>query len=247
MRKLFPELASENLAHGFYFTHRLDYPTSGVLCLTARKNAAAMAGKAFSTRKALKYYLALVRGHVAQRLVDIKIPIGAILSFILRGLITYFPCLGADSRPEYERRMCTGEKPYCLHPKAAWTRLLVLERGLYAGDPATKVLLKPLTGRRHQLRLHCKSLGHTIAGDFTYSNRMDADPHRMFLHSHRLVLPTPIEKLDVCAGDPFTADKKENQWSPSEVVYSTFSEAYGVLDQETADLTIEAPINNEDA
>jgi hypothetical protein len=36
----------------------------------------------------------------------------------------------------------------------------------------TKVLLRPVTGRRHQLRLHCYCLGHPIVGDYTY------DPHR---------------------------------------------------------------------
>ena len=76
---MFPELANKNLAHSFYFTHRLDYPTSGVLCLTTKKDAAAMAGKAFSTRKALKYYLALVRGHVTHNLIDVKISIGIII------------------------------------------------------------------------------------------------------------------------------------------------------------------------
>ena len=91
------------------------------------------------------------------------------------------------------------------------------------------------------------SLGHTIVGDFTYSNRTDVDPHRMFLHSHRLILPTPIERLYVCAGDPFTAHVRENQWSPTEVMYSSLSEAYEALDKETADLTIETPINKEEA
>ena len=34
-----------------------------------------------------------------------------------------------------------------------------------------QVLLAPVTGRRHQLRLHCHRLGHTIVGDFTYSGK----------------------------------------------------------------------------
>ena len=69
----------------------------------------------------------------------------------------------------------------------ARTRLVVLQRGVFRGQPATKVLLSPITGRRHQLRVHCHHLGHTIVGDFTYSNRQDILSPRMFLHAHRLL------------------------------------------------------------
>ena len=69
----------------------------------------------------------------------------------------------------------------------ARTRLVVMERGVFRSQPATKVLLSPITGRRHQLRVHCHHLGHTIVGDFTYSNRQDILSPRMFLHAHRLI------------------------------------------------------------
>lgn len=43
------------------------------------------------------------------------------------------------------KKMCPdGEN--CVNPKKALTRILVLERGLFNGDPATKILLKPETG-----------------------------------------------------------------------------------------------------
>lgn len=62
----------------------------------------------------------------------------------------------------------------------------------------TKVRLFPRTGRRHQLRIHCLSLGHPIVGDYTYNpTHRDAvnleksgEPStaavRMMLHAHRL-------------------------------------------------------------
>lgn len=65
-------------------------------------------------------------------------------------------------------KMCTDEHWYCKRPRSAMTRLRVLELGTYDNYPATKVLLKPITGRRHQLRVHCSALGHTIVGDFSY-------------------------------------------------------------------------------
>lgn len=75
---------------------------------------------------------------------------------------------------------CTGTQT-----RHAKSRLLVLERGIYGSYPATKVLLRPFTGRRHQLRVHCSIIGHTIIGDYTYSNKHDVLPPRMFLHSFR--------------------------------------------------------------
>ena len=51
------------------------------------------------------------------------------------------------------------------------TRVRVVEYGTFQGRPVTKVLLTPLTGRRHQLRVHMCCLGHPIVGDYTYNSR----------------------------------------------------------------------------
>ena len=53
--------------------------------------------------------------------------------------------------------------------------------------------MEPLTGRRHQLRIHCHSLGHTILGDYTYSDRSDTKPKRMYLHAYKIDLPNTLE------------------------------------------------------
>ena len=53
--------------------------------------------------------------------------------------------------------------------------------------------MEPLTGRRHQLRIHCHSLGHTILGDYTYSDRSDTKPKRMYLHAYKINLPNTLE------------------------------------------------------
>jgi 23S rRNA-/tRNA-specific pseudouridylate synthase len=54
-------------------------------------------------------------------------------------------------------------------------------------QPVTKVLLMPVTGRRHQLRVHMAALGHPIVGDCTYLPADDDKP-RMMLHAWRLQL-----------------------------------------------------------
>merc|ERR1712071_275324 len=38
IRKLLPDLANPNLGHGFYFVHRLDYATSGLICIPQNKS-----------------------------------------------------------------------------------------------------------------------------------------------------------------------------------------------------------------
>jgi len=193
----FPELAQPTLQHGYYVAHRLDYSTSGVVLVPLTKQAAAQAAKQFQKRKTKKFYLALVRGHVLDQKIDIS------------------AAIGDDSTPEWLRiRMCTPAQDTCVNPREARTKLLVLERGSFNGKPATKVLLAPITGRRHQLRVHCHALGHTIVGDWTYSSRRDVLPPRMFLHAHRLIMDTKLENLDLNAGDPFTEGEEEFRWRP---------------------------------
>jgi len=84
--------------------------------------------------------------------------------------------------------MCTADNMCCIKPRNSHTRLVVLERGVYMSYPATKVLLLLITGRRHQIRVHCSTIGHTIVGDYTYSGRKDTSPNRTFLHSYRYSL-----------------------------------------------------------
>lgn len=81
--------------------------------------------------------------------------------------------------------MCTADSKYCIKSRAARTIFVTLDKGSFDDYPATKVLIRPVTGRRHQIRTHCSYLGHTIVGDYTYSNRKDVKPSRMFLHSLR--------------------------------------------------------------
>jgi len=214
IRKLIPTLADPKLVHGFYFVHRLDYATSGVICIAKNKKAAACASAAFSKRKTLKYYIALLRGHISQENETIDLEWA----------------IGLDSRPESNGRlMCIGSNPYCEKPRWAHTRLLILEIGYFNNEPVTKVMLKLITGRRHQLRVHCDALGHTIVGDFTYSNRKDVLPYRMFLHSHRMILPTSMENLDVSSGDVFQPSDLKN-WVPIQTLNTIDENSYNKLD-----------------
>jgi len=216
LKHLYPMLANPNLVHEFRFSHRLDFSTSGCLCISLNKLAANRVGKAFCKRETSKYYLALLRGHVTASRLEMNKPIGR------------------DGRTGMDHMMCTADRPYCEKPDMAVTILVVLQRGIYKNYPATKVLLKPVTGRRHQLRVHCSDIGHTIVGDFTYSNRRDTQPPRMFLHAYRLVLPLlgdDNEIIDVTTQDPFT-DSYQN-WLPVETVLSLSEDAFTSINMKT--------------
>ncbi|XP_069875798.1 RNA pseudouridylate synthase domain-containing protein 1 isoform X3 [Dipodomys merriami] len=107
----------------------------------------------------------------------------------------------------------------CENPKPSLTELVVLEHGLYAGDPVSKVLLKPLTGRTHQLRVHCSALGHPVVGDLTYGQATGPEdqPFRMMLHAFYLRIPTRAECVEACTPDPFLP-ALDACWSPHTLV-----------------------------
>lgn len=114
--------------------------------------------------------------------------------------------------------MCIDGTEGCENPKPCQSELIVLEHGSYSGDPVTKVLLQPLTGRTHQLRVHCSAVGHPIVGDFTYSHKKDSSPYRMMLHAYYLRIPTGKELIEVCAPDPFVTTMDSN-WVPHRVTH----------------------------
>ncbi|XP_026813943.1 RNA pseudouridylate synthase domain-containing protein 1-like [Rhopalosiphum maidis] len=197
--KKYPHLVNSKLEHSFYFVHRLDFVTSGVLCIALNKQACAKASGAMQKRISRKYYIALVRGLVSTDHLELTNSIG-------------YCAKEADGN----RKMCTVDEECCTEPRDAHTRLVVLERGVYMSYPATKVLLQLVTGRRHQIRVHCSTIGHTIIGDYTYSDRKDTSPHRTFLHSYRLELG--VDGINVQTNDPFTKAKLNGLWIPVEYV-----------------------------
>ncbi|MBS0625083.1 MAG: RluA family pseudouridine synthase [Verrucomicrobia bacterium] len=74
-------------------------------------------------------------------------------------------------------------------------------------DKASLALIRPMTGRTHQIRVHLKHLGHPILGDEVYGNpRMNQSlaPGRLLLHAYRLTFDHPCtgEKLQLMAPIP---------------------------------------------
>ena len=152
-------------------THRLDMATSGILMFAKHRDAEVAVSKMFQARKVHKNYIALVQGKLMdQGSVDVP-------------LITDW-----EKRP---RQMVHFELG-----KAAQT----LYRGLSYDqeDDISRVLLTPITGRSHQLRVHMQYIGHPITGDQFYHPDYQQSPlKRMALHATDLAFKQPLSGIDV--------------------------------------------------
>lgn len=141
--------------------HRLDRDTSGVVLMARTRLAQRHLGWQFERRQVAKVYVARVTGQVAGTEGRIDLP-----------LICDWP-----NRP---RQMVSHDRG-----KPAVTDWRVLSREAHA----TRVELRPLTGRSHQLRVHLAALGHPILGDPLYGDPASAD--RLQLHAQAITIRHP--------------------------------------------------------
>lgn len=173
MRLRWMDLLAPEMGAEFFFAHRLDFATSGILCCPLNRKAFQELWDNLEQQKCSKFYfLAVVNGHLDSEMEIIDI------------------CIGEDTRyKDTSKKMCSSrEKLYCKNARRSITKFLVLEKGYFNDRPVTKVLLLPLTtNRRHQLRIHCLEIGHPIVGDYTYNphSKSDMRPPRLFLHAFR--------------------------------------------------------------
>ncbi len=166
--------------------HRLDKDTSGVLLLARNARAAAFFSKAFSGRTAKKIYWALVMGVPS-------------------------PEQGMIDAPLAKQPGSGGEKMHVDKESGlpARSRFRMVEQ---AGNRTAWLELQPLTGRTHQLRVHCAAIGHPIVGDAKYGGRdaflTGGISRKLHLHARRLLIEHPDGgTLDVTADlSPHIAD-----------------------------------------
>ena len=81
----------------------------------------------------------------------------------------------------------------------------------YPEKNATLVECELFTGRTHQIRVHLKSIGHTIVGDELYGNGLNKELgiNRQFLHAYKVKFTHPATKKEVELKIPMFADMKE--------------------------------------
>ena len=143
--------------------HRLDCDTSGVIIFGRTKQAQGFLGQEFEQRRARKTYTALVHGHMEMDNGQVDLPLS----------------VDWPNRPRQMVNLAEG--------KPARTEWHVIARE----DDDTRVLLHPLTGRSHQLRVHMLSLGHPIVGDQIYATAYPRLAPRLMLHATELGLHHP--------------------------------------------------------
>lgn len=153
--------------------HRLDRNTSGVMVVARTPRAHRTLSKHFRERWVKKYYLALVSGRVEKDHGEIDAPIG----------------FDQKSWPHW--KILDDGRP-------AKTIYRVKRRF----PEHTLLELEPLTGRTHQLRIHCNLIGHPIFGDPFYSDRQDTKAAELGirthqLHAERLVLRHPVSNQEM--------------------------------------------------
>ncbi len=157
--------------------HRLDRDTSGAIVLARSAGVAAKLAAAFRTREVEKTYWAVVVGRPVPEDGQIDQPLKRVNS-----------AWGERTVPA-DRKDREGQRAY--------TNYRTLDA---AGRKLAWLELQPLTGRTHQLRVHCMSLGTPIVGDAKYAEPRDngtggsfveglAD--RLHLHARTLTLPHP--------------------------------------------------------
>mgnify|MGYP001434236544 CR=1 FL=1 len=166
-------------ATGPMIVHRLDMDTSGLLIVALDPEAQRDLSMQFERREVEKSYTALVDGIVPLESGTIDVPI----------------------------RMDPDNRPYQVvdrsHRRPAVTCYKVLA---YETD-RTRLELIPLTGRTHQLRVHCAHMGHPILGDVLYGPQprtAEAAP-RLMLHAGMLTFTDPDSgrRLRVVRPAPF--------------------------------------------
>jgi len=75
-------------------------------------------------------------------------------------------------------------------------------------EKASLVLLKPKTGRTHQIRVHMKHIGCPILGDPIYGRKDSHGPQRQLLHAYRLEFDHPITGSSMRITAPIPEDLK---------------------------------------
>jgi tRNA pseudouridine32 synthase/23S rRNA pseudouridine746 synthase len=147
--------------------HRLDMATSGLVVMARGAAIQRALSEAFARREVHKRYEAIVDG---------ALPVSKEWSVIDAPLIADWPRrplqkIDAQGKPSITR----------------WCGLKALP-----GQDATHLLLEPITGRTHQLRVHLLSIGHPIIGDALYaSSEVQGRAERLLLHASALSFTHP--------------------------------------------------------
>ena len=145
--------------------HRLDMDTSGIVVYALSHEALCQLHIDFRDRKVQKVYEALLVGHFRSA-AEVEIDVALERD-------PFHPPFMRAAQPKQQLEIDaihpTFQKFIDQAPKPSQTEMQVLSlEHLPSGHNVTRVRLIPKTGRTHQLRVHCSSLGFPIVGDDIY-------------------------------------------------------------------------------
>jgi tRNA pseudouridine32 synthase/23S rRNA pseudouridine746 synthase len=143
--------------------HRLDRDTSGCLVLGRHRKALAQLGRLFKSGSIDKTYWAVVEGAPPNAEGVIELPLGRL----------------DESRGWWMKHDPNGQP--------AVTKWKVLGRS--TEGPSAWLALEPVTGRTHQLRVHCAEMGWPILGDAIYGKAPRSGGPILHLHAREVVVP----------------------------------------------------------
>ena len=151
--------------------HRLDMATSGILMFAKHRDAEVALSKMFQARTVEKNYIALIQGKLeGEGSVDVP-------------LITDW-----ENRPRQIVHFDLGKPAQTLYQALEYCAI----------EDITRVLLTPITGRSHQLRVHMQYIGHPITGDKLYHPEPKKSTlGRMALHASYLAFTQPLSQVPV--------------------------------------------------
>lgn len=155
--------------------HRLDMATSGLILMALNKPIQGELGKQFEKRLVQKQYRARVAGSVAEASGSIDLPLRCDWPNRPKQMVCHE--LGKPSLTHYQRvRVQPATKDLAGLEQIGWS----------------EVVLTPVTGRSHQLRVHMQQLGHPILGDRLYGTPpITAASSRLLLHAEYLAFTHP--------------------------------------------------------
>lgn len=146
-----------------HMVSRLDRETSGVVVMAKSQEMARLLQTAVQDRSAEKTYLAILEGN-------------------LKETITIDQPVGPDVRSEFVARQWVIEEG-----RRSVTEFIPLSHAV----GYTMARVHPLTGRRHQIRVHAASMGHPIVGDKLYG----PDPSIMLRFIGTGLTPEMLQQL----------------------------------------------------
>jgi tRNA pseudouridine32 synthase/23S rRNA pseudouridine746 synthase len=168
--------------------HRLDRDTAGCLILGRHPKALARLGELFRSNAVDKAYWAVVEGGPAEEEGEIALSLGP----------------QSPERPWWMKVDPTGQ--------AALTRWRVLGRSPSPGAEGknlTLLELRPITGRTHQLRVHCAAMGWPILGDTLYGAAPRQGGPGLHLLARSVSVPLYPKKPAILVEAPVPAHMRE--------------------------------------